>query len=291
MTVRAPRDDAVRDASARGGTDGAAFDALAADYDELFTGSVLGRRYREAVWAHLDEAFGPGDRVLDLGCGTGEDAVRLAERGVRVVAVDASSEMVRATRAKAAENGVGSRVEVRCLPMEELADLEAADGGPGEDAGTSAKGGPFDGVLSNFGALNCVAELEPVSEALAPRTRPGALVFLCLMGRLVPWEWAWFLARGRPRKAFRRLRPDGVEWRGVRVRYPSPGAVAKAFAPAFRSVGVTAVGALLPPSYAEAWAKEHPGAVRVLDGMERRLEAVPPFPWLADHYLLRLERR
>ncbi len=35
--------------------------------------------------------LGPGSRVLDLGCGPGLYAVRLARRGVRVLGVDASA--------------------------------------------------------------------------------------------------------------------------------------------------------------------------------------------------------
>jgi SAM-dependent methyltransferase len=41
-------------------------------------------------------AAGPTSRVLDLGCGTGEHARWLAERGFDVVAVDASKEMLEA---------------------------------------------------------------------------------------------------------------------------------------------------------------------------------------------------
>ena len=68
-----------------------AFDELAQAYDSTFSGSVLGRLLRERVWWRLDSAFGAGQRVLDVGCGTGEDAMHLASRGVHVVATDASS--------------------------------------------------------------------------------------------------------------------------------------------------------------------------------------------------------
>jgi hypothetical protein len=54
---------------------------------------------------------------------------------------------------------------------------------------------------------------------------------------------------------------------------------------------VAALGALLPPPYAEAWAARHPKLVEKLDRWERRWETVPPLPWLADHYLMELERR
>jgi len=70
------------------------FDTLADDYDTAFTGSVLGRALRELVWVRMDRLFKPGERILELGCGAGEDAVHLARRGVHVTALDASARMI-----------------------------------------------------------------------------------------------------------------------------------------------------------------------------------------------------
>jgi hypothetical protein len=165
-------------------------------------------------------------------------------------------------------------VEVRRLAIEDLDTLT----------------GTFDGAFSSFGGLNCVEDLEAVARSLAARLRPGAPALLCVMGPLVPWEWLRFLARGRPREAFRRLRPGGVEWRGITVRYPSIRRLRRAFAPAFRLVRISAVGALLPPTELEGWTRGHPRLLASLARWERRMDTVPPLPWLADHYLAELER-
>ena len=220
--------------------------------------------------------FDRGGRILDLGCGTGEDAIYLARRGHDVHAVDGSEAMVRLARDKVLDAALEQRVHVRELDIEHLDGL-----------GTDL----YDGVLSNFGALNCVQDLSSVSTELANRTARGAPVVLCLMGPTVPWEWVWYLAQANPSKAFRRLRSGGVAWRGIRIRYPSIADVRATFAPDFEAMRVAALGALVPPSYAEPGLERFRSLIESLARLERVLETVPPLPWLADHYLLELRRR
>jgi SAM-dependent methyltransferase len=215
--------------------------------------------------------------VLDLGCGTGEDAIHLARRGVTVHALDASSAMVDAARDKAARAGIAGLVTLEKRPVEELFAL--------------GSGTRFDGAYSNFGALNCVEDLPAVGRALASLLRPGAPLLVCLLGRRVPWEWAWFLARGEVRRAFRRLSRRGAPWRGLTVRYPSLAEAVRAFSPAFVRRRAVAVGAFLPPTYAAASLERRPRLLATLDGAGRRLEGAWPLFHLSDHDLLRFERR
>ena len=278
----------------------AAFDDSAATYDDAFTESTIGRLLRAAVWRRLDAQFRAGDRVLELNCGTGADAIHLAQRGVHVLATDVSEAMLAVTRRKVAQAGMEELVQVAKLDIADLAAWGSSlrsetrdqrsqddDSSPSRDPISDLRP-PVSGLLSNFGGLNCVADLAGVAQALAGLLKPGGRAILCIMGPLAPWEWAWYLRQGQVGKAFRRLRRDGVPWRGLTIRYPSITALRRAFAPMFTVQRVSAIGALLPPSYVEPWAARHPALLARLNRIERRLETAWPLPWLADHYLIEM---
>ena len=229
---------------------------------------------RAAVWARCAARFRPGFRILEMNCGTGEDACWLASQGMQVVATDISPRMIEVAQRKLAGRPKNHAVQFRTLAWEQLGRLQEA---------------PFDGMLSDFGGLNCVADLHGAAGSLATTLRPGAVAILCIMGPRVPWEWLWFLARGRPGAAFRRLHRRR-EWSGIAVHYPSITTTVKAFAPNFRLLRVGAIGALLPPPYTEGTLRRYPRLLATLERLERRWENRWPLPQLADHYLLELER-
>ena len=247
-----------------------AFDGKARGYDAEFTATALGSLLRVRVWDRLSAVFAGRERLLELGCGTGEDAVWLASAGHRVVAIDASAEMIGIARRKALAAGCAERIEFHCLPMERLHEL------PRE--------GLFDGVFSNFGAVNCVADIAGLSRTLTELLEPGAPLLFVVMGRHVPWEWAWYLAHGDRRRAFRRLQKQGAEWRGLTIHYPTPGELARKLAPQFTTRRRTALGFALPPSYASAWLEHSPIRFAMLGAIDRVTSGFTA--GLADHYVL-----
>lgn len=265
------------------------FDAIAAQYDDAFTGTLLGRWLRALVWEQLDKVFQPGDCVLELGCGTGEDACRLAERGVHVLATDAAAGMLEAARHKARSRNLMDRISFAQLDLTTLGQAEAQP-----PSGPSGRG-HLDGAFSSFGALNCISDQGPLAAALARWVRPGGQVILVVMGPFCAWEALWHLAHGRPGAVFRRRRSGAPAHIGggrtCAVWYPSPRALQRTFAPHFRTVKTIALGAMLPPSYLNHLVARWPRAFQHLARLERRWHEHFPWPWISDHYIVHMERK
>lgn len=260
----------------------APFDGLADRYDEVFTASRIGQAQRASVWAELKETFYRGDRVLEIGCGTGVDACFLAERGVRVVACDSSPRMIAVATHRLTSHREAGLVEPRLLAAEDIGVLRSGD--------------LYDGAFSNFGAINCVPDMGSLARDIASMLRPGATALLCLMGPCCLWEVFWYLAQARPQKAFRRFRREGStarlsEGASVHVYYPSLRSLAHAFSPKFSLESVKGIGITVPPSYVESVANRFPGLLRTAVLADLFLGHCPGIRVLGDHVLVKFKRR
>ncbi len=253
-----------------------AFDDMAGTYDATFTNTKVGRALREIVWSRLEQVWRPGQCVLELGCGTGEDAVRLAGSGVRVVATDPASRMIQMAQRKALMAKCAERIEFRCVAM--------------EDIDSFPDGEVFDGVLSNFGAINCVRDLPTLVADVAKRLGPGAPLLWVAMGRHAPWEWFWYLMRGEWRNAWRRLRPGGVQWRGMTISYPTPAEMRSLLRPYFTITRLAPLGVALPPGYAAAWLDRSPWVMTVLTRLERWAQRSGRLASCSDHFIVEAVR-
>src|ERR1700731_4629597 len=114
-----------------------AFDSVAADYDGPRGNNALIQDMRSEMWRTLDATFAPGSRLIDLGCGTGLDAVRMARVGHQVTATDWSQRMVERTRERAEREELANRVQAITVGAHELSRLDGQS--------------QYDGAYSNLG--------------------------------------------------------------------------------------------------------------------------------------------
>jgi demethylmenaquinone methyltransferase / 2-methoxy-6-polyprenyl-1,4-benzoquinol methylase len=148
------------------------FDRIAPVYDAMNRVMTVGldRRWRKLA---VGEVVWPGDRVLDVCCGTGDLAVEAERRGGRVVGLDFSERMLERARKK---SGAIEWVQ---------GDALALPFGDGE----------FDAATVGFGVRN-LADLEGGLRELARILKPGGKLAVLEITRprgvLRPFFRLWF---------------------------------------------------------------------------------------------------
>ena len=168
-----PREDFVEDA-----------DRVLAYADEALpieAGQTISQPFMVARMTELLEVQ-PGDRILEIGTGSGYQAAVLARLGARVTSIERQAALVPEARARLRDLGLGDLVEIR-----------VADGSLGDRAGA-----PWDGII-------VTAAAPAIPEALREQLVEG--------GHLVipvgPRDWQVLMAVTRHGDEWTE-RPDGA---------------------------------------------------------------------------------
>jgi ubiquinone/menaquinone biosynthesis C-methylase UbiE len=253
-----------------------AFSRKAPLYDAFGVDHVNLQRMREKVYAHLSRLHSPGSYLLELNAGTGLDAAELVRRGYQVHATDVAPGMIAQIENKVNRPGMLGRLTVQTCSFAQLDQIDA---------------GPFDGVFSNFGGLNCIDDLTQVAGYLPDLLRPGGYVTWVIMPHICPWELAlvfkdWRLAR-------RRLRSGGVlaEVEGVRFMtyYFSSRQARRAFGADFRRVRLEGLSVLTPTADNKSFAGRFPRLYAWLRILDDRISQWPPFNGWGDFFILSMQ--
>ncbi|MGD0831287.1 MAG: methyltransferase domain-containing protein [Terracidiphilus sp.] len=255
------------------------FDFIASSYDQIFTDSHIGVAQRFQVWRTIEHCFAPGAHVLELNCGTGQDALALARSGVRVSAYDAAPRMIEIASRKLADEALSSNVKFSVLRNEDLYMLK----------------GTFDGALSNFGGLNCSMDWSSIAIELERLVKPDGHLLLCVLGRICLWEILYYFLRGSISKALRRIRTcpslARVNGTSVKVIYPSIREIKQFFSRGFRLCDWRGVGVFVPPSYCEPLFRRRTKTLRLLVFLDSIFGHLPGTRCWGDHILLDFVRR
>ena len=258
-----------------------AFDSVAVDYDGPRGNNDLIRDMRSEMWRCLDATFAPGSRLIDLGCGTGLDAVRMAQLGHHVTATDWSPQMVERTRDRAERERLTERVQAVVVGAHDLQHLNGAGG--------------YDGAYSNLGPLNCVPELADVSRECARLLKPGGALVFSVIGRVCPWEIAHYLRRGRWGRATLRFArgvvPVSMNHHTIWTRYYGPREFYRHFKREFSLKYFRGLCVFAPPPYL-TWVRDnHLAWHERLWRLDRRVAGLPIIRGMGDHFLMVMRRR
>src|SRR5262249_7231623 len=140
-------------------------------------------------------------------------------------ACDSAPAMIEVARNLLNTSAFHRAVDLRCLAIEQLAILEAE--------------GPYDGIFSNFGGLNCLNDLNSVVRDMSRLVKRGGRLVLCLFGRICLWEIIFYSIRRDFRRAFRRFQRNGTiavlaPGSEIVVHYPGVRELGRIFSPYFR---------------------------------------------------------
>lgn len=260
----------------------AAFDQHASDYDSVFTHSETGKRQRRRVHRYLSRYIDPSvlPQVLELNCGTGEDAVWLAARGHQVTATDLSAQMLEKARKKAETAGLVIRFEKAAF----------------EEISGKFETGSFDFIFSDFGGLNCTDRqgLEKLARDCHRLLKPGGRFIAVIMGDQCSWEKFYFRLKGDQKKMHRRKEKNGTETKiGDAVFttwYYAPEEIRMIFSPGFRFIRNIPVGWAIPPSYLEPRFKNRKLLLGFLSAIESLFSPFSFTSCRADHFLADFEK-
>jgi SAM-dependent methyltransferase len=257
-----------------------AFDSVAADYDGPIGNNVLIQRMRAVLERTVTSLLPNGARLLDLGCGTGIDAVYFASRGYEVVATDLSPQMVARTCARAAEAGLNNRISASIIGIQDLEQL---------------RGQSFDAIYSDLGPLNCVPDLRAVASDCAVLLKPNGRIVASVIGRVCPWEFIYYFARRDSARA--RLRgspgivPVNLNRRTVWTRYYAPSEFYRSFAEEFELTHYRALALFMPPPYLIRLYQDFGPLFAPLAWLDDHLGSLPIVREAGDHFLTVLTKR
>jgi ubiquinone/menaquinone biosynthesis C-methylase UbiE len=256
-----------------------AFDSVAADYDGPRGNNELIQRMRVTLWDTVSREVPAGRRLLDLGCGTGIDAFEFARRGYEVVASDWSPQMVERTRARAAAGGLAQRIQAKHVGIQQLDQIDDR----------------FDAIYSNFGPLNCAPDLQAVAAQCERLLRPGGTLIFSVIGRICPWELAYYTYKRRFRRAAIRATRGatavGMNQHTIWTYYYLPREFYRAFSGSFSLESYRALSLFVPPPYLVDYYRRHRAGCDRLGKLDDRFGALPLLRDMGDHFLIVMRRR
>ncbi|WP_407557605.1 class I SAM-dependent methyltransferase [Winogradskyella sp. 4-2091] len=256
------------------------FDIAAVKYDETFTFSNIGKAQRLRVFKYVNPIINTKKKlnILELNCGTGEDAIHFSKLGHNVIATDISEGMIAVANSKKQSSHLLFKVQ-------DITTINA-----------TTFNQKFDIVFSNFGGLNCISkiQLEAFCKVAKSLLNTNGKLVMVIMPKKSIWERFYFLIKGDLKKSKRRNTNESIDVNvdGVNVKtwYYNPKEVISLSTNDFTMNRVKPIGLAIPPSYLENSILSKRPLLPIFKGIDAILTA-SFFAKYADHFLIELTKK
>lgn len=261
----------------------APFDHIASSYESIFSRKASSKLQCRHVWNYLEKVFPElyGLEMLELNCGSGEEALMFSDKGYNIIATDLSAELQKVTQQKVENYSGPSRISPQYVDLDTL------------DESMFQK--KYDLIFSNFGGLNSMSpeSLQQLFEKIPLLLKPGGRFVSIVMPKFCLWESLYFLFTLQFSRAFRRWTSHEVlgNLHGCisRIWFYNPGQI-KAWARRhFSIVNTKPVGIALPPVSLDSFFFRQKKLLITLHKMEKKINDFSFYSGIADHYIIDLQ--
>jgi ubiquinone/menaquinone biosynthesis C-methylase UbiE len=259
------------------------FDHIASTHDSVFTRSAIGQLQRKRVWKYVETIIPElrGFEMLELNCGSGEDADLFGEKGFNIIATDISEEMLKITNKRGSQYSMQNKISSHYLDLDSLNETLFDK--------------KFDLVFSNFGGINCInpQSLKKLLENLPSMLNPGGRFIGVVMPKFCAWETIFFMFRFQFKKAFRRYTSQEVisdlHGNDLKTWFYRPSDIKRWSKDKFRLINMKPVGLALPAAYLERFVTFRKHWLMRLDSLEKKVSHSGLFSGMADNFIIDLQ--
>ena len=254
-----------------------AFDSASEEYDFTINRNFINTWIRRRSLQVLRGLVSPQDYLLEIGCGTGAEALEVVRWVAGIVAIDVSDKMIELLEAKVRARGLTGRVFPMKFPASEIMQL-----------GDIIKGKPIRVAYSFNGALNCEPKLDHFAQELHALLEPEGY-FVCSIrnticaSEMLSHAFVLQFDRATPRK--KQPVMVSVGGKDIPSTYYSPSSFLDHFRPYFRAEEVIALPSLLPPAYLNEYYLRLRMGSTFLERLDKLVSGAFPFNRFGDQTL------